>query len=228
MSSPSANLLAPPKKLLLAGVVFAAAGSVAIGLAYPSPSRAHSQQASPGDTATKFVLGDLKIESDIHNRDEVRDRIIKALKSREFDEHQELVDQAATSIRGDFQERGYFKVVVHDPVSQSLGLTAGKQRILITASITEGDQFRLRNLSIQSVAPEHPLTIPVATLREQFHLAKRDLFNMTEIRAGLERLQQLYVDRGYAAISAEPDTEIDNATHSIDLKLRVTEGPHTP
>jgi outer membrane protein assembly factor BamA len=228
MSSHSSNKVVARRKLLLAGVAFAAAGSVAISLIYPSPSRALSQQASPGNPAMKFVLGDLKIEGDVHDREEVRDRIIKALKSREFDERQELVDQAATSIRGNFQARGYFKVVVHGPVSQPLGLTDGKQRILITASVTEGDQFRLRNLSIQGVAPEHPLTIPVATLRDQFHLANGDLFNMTEIHAGLERLQRLYVDCGYANVSAEPDTEIDSATNNIDLILRVNEGPHTP
>jgi outer membrane protein assembly factor BamA len=227
MSSPSANLLAPRNKLLLAGVLWAA-GSVAIGLVHPSPSQALSRRVSPTAPATKFVLGDLKIEGDVHNRDDVTAGIIKTLKGREFDDSQDLLDQAAASIRGDFQERGYFRVVVHDPVSQPLGLTAEKQRILITASITEGDQFRLRTLLIQSVAREHPLTIPAATLREQFHLAKGDLFNMTAIRAGLKRLQQLYIDRGYATVSAEPDSRIDSATHSIDLILRVNEGSHAP
>ena len=51
---------------------------------------------------------------------------------------------------------------------------------------------------------------------------------MTEIRAGLERLQRLYVSHGYADFSAEPDTKIDSASHRIDLTLRITEGPHTP
>jgi outer membrane protein assembly factor BamA len=51
---------------------------------------------------------------------------------------------------------------------------------------------------------------------------------MTEIRAGLEKLQQLYIGRGYPDFSAEPHTEIDSASHGIDLTLRVTEGPHKP
>ena len=103
-----------------------------------------------------------------------------------------------------------------------------QQRVLIVVSVAEGDQFRLRNLAIQFVAPTRGLSIPAATLREQFHLRNGDLFNLTEIRAGLERLKQLYVSRWYADSRAEPDTQIDYGSHSIDLLLRITEGPHAP
>jgi BlaR1 peptidase M56/surface antigen-like variable number repeat protein len=179
--------------------------------------------ASASRPTTKFVLGDLKIEGDVHDRDGVKDRILNAWKGREYDDGKELADETAAGITRDFQERGYFKVVVHEPVSRSLGFTDGKQRMFIVASITERDQFRLRNLAIQIVAPDRALTIPAATLREQFHVRNGDLFNMTEIRAGLERLKQLYVSRGYFDARAEPDTEIDDASHSIDLILRITE-----
>jgi outer membrane protein assembly factor BamA len=69
---------------------------------------------------------------------------------------------------------------------------------------------------------------PRATLRDQFLLRNGDLFNVTEIRAGLERLKQLYGTHGYPHATAEPDMELDNAPHRIDLILRITEGPHTP
>jgi beta-lactamase regulating signal transducer with metallopeptidase domain len=186
------------------------------------------ESASAAHPATKFVLVDLKIEGDVHDRDGVRDRVIKAWKSREYDDGKELAAEAAERIRADFQERGYFQVVVQAPSSQPLGLTDGKQSILIIASITEGDQFRLRTITIQNVAPDRVLSISSATLRDQFHLRDGDLVNTTEIRAGLERLRQLYVNRGYAGASAEPDTEIDGASHHVDLTLRITEGPYTP
>jgi outer membrane protein assembly factor BamA len=67
-----------------------------------------------------------------------------------------------------------------------------------------------------------------ATLREQFHLRDGDVFNMTEIRAGLGRLRQIYVNQGYSDTTAMPDTKIDSASKRIDLTLRITEGPHTP
>jgi beta-lactamase regulating signal transducer with metallopeptidase domain len=186
------------------------------------------ESASVAHPATRFVLGDLKIQGDVHDRDGVRDRILKAWRSREYDDGKELADEAVDALRGDFQERGYFQVAVLAPSSQPLGLTDGKQSILIIASITEGDQFRLRTITIQSAAPDRALSISAATLREQFHLRDGDLFNMTKIRAGLESLQRLYVNHGYAGVSAEPDTKIDNAFHRIDLTLRISEGPHTP
>ena len=194
----------------------------------PSAQHAMIPTTSAAHPAAKFVLGELKIEGDVHERDALRDRMLKAWKGLEYDDGKELADAVLGGIRGDFQERGYFKVVVHDPVLQPLGLTGGKQRMLIVASIAEGDQFRLRSLAIQIVAPDSALSIPQATLRGQFHLRSGDLFNMTEIRAGLERLKQLYVTRGYADFSAEPATEIDTESHSIDLILRITEGPHAP
>ena len=188
----------------------------------------HQESASGAHPVTKFVFSDLKIEGDIHDRDGVRNRILKAWNGREYDNGQELADEAAVRIRGDFQERGYFQVVVHDPSSQPLGLTDGKQAILIIASVTEGEQFRLGSISIQSTAPDHALNISAATIRDQFHLRDGDLFNRTEIGAGLERLRQLYVARGYASFSIEPDTKLDSASHHVDLTLRITEGPHTP
>jgi hypothetical protein len=200
--------------------------------AQPNPFAEHAmiqrESASAAHPATKFVLDNLKIEGDVHDRDGVRDRVIKAWKSRECDDDKELADEAAERIRADFQERGYFQVVVQASSSRPLGLTDGKQSILIIASITEGDQFRLRNITIQNVAPDRALSISTATLRDQFHFRDGDLFNRTEIGAGLERLRQLYVARGYASFSIEPDTKLDSASHHVDLTLRITEGPHTP
>jgi outer membrane protein assembly factor BamA len=118
--------------------------------------------------------------------------------------------------------------VIQTPSSLPLGLTDGHQSLRVIVSINPGDQFRLRNISIQSGAPDQTLSISAETLRKQFHLRDGDLFNTTEIREGLKRVQQLYASRGYASATTIPDTEVDKASHHIDLKLRITEGPHTP
>jgi outer membrane protein assembly factor BamA len=68
----------------------------------------------------------------------------------------------------------------------------------------------------------------VTTLREQFHLRDEDLFNVSEIRDGLNRIRELYAAQGYPDFTAEPDTEMDSASHHGNLILRVTEGPHKP
>lgn len=184
--------------------------------------------ASAAHPAAKFVLGDLKIEGDVHDPGQVRDRVLDAFKDREYNDGKELADEAAAEIRKDFQERGYFKVVVQYPASQPLGLTdRNQQRILIVASVDEGDQFRLKSINIQPVAGNPALSLPAATLREQFHLRDGDLFNVTEIRAGLERLKQLY-GRAYPDFIEVPEVKIDSASRGIDFILLINEGPHKP
>jgi BlaR1 peptidase M56/Surface antigen variable number repeat len=186
-------------------------------------------EAASAHPATKFLLGDVQIKGDVHDRDGVRDRVLKVWKDhREYDDDKELVDEVMeVGIRQDFMKRGYFKVVVQDPVSQPLGLVDGKQRIRIMATVTEGEQFRLGSLTIQNVAPDQPLSIPAATLQEQFHIRKDDLFDVSEIRAGLEGMQRLYGTHGYAKFTAEPETKIDTTSRHIDLIIRVTEGPQS-
>jgi len=178
--------------------------------------------------ATKFVLGDLKIEGDVHDRDGVRDRVLKEWKDREFDDLKELTAEVMeVGVRKDFQDRGYFKVFAKDRVTQPLGLVDGWQRILIVATITEGDQFQLGNFTIQNNPPDHPLSIPETTLREQFYLRGGDLFNVSEVRAGLERVSRLYDAKGLKDANAEPTTAIDEAHHIVNFTLRIAEGSHT-
>jgi hypothetical protein len=176
----------------------------------------------------KLVLGDLKIEGDVPDRDGVTKRVLEASKSREYENRQELTDEVAERVRADFQERGYFRTVVQIPSSQPIGLADGKQGIRVIASITPGDQFRLRTINIQNAAPDQTLSISAQTLRDQFRLRDGDLFNTTEIREGLNRLHQLYLNRGYTEATAIPDTKLDSSFHCIDLRIRIQEGPDTP
>lgn len=204
-------------------------------LNHAQPNSAAEETAIPRDSASaahrsaKFALGDLKIEGDVQDQEGIRERVLRAWKNREYDNSRELAEEGAERVRADFQERGYFQAVVHDPSSQSLGLTAdGRQSVLIVTPVTEGDQFRLRTITIQSAAPYRALDISKATLRDQFHLRDGDLFNTTEIGAGLDRLRQLYVNAGYAGALPVPETRIDSTSHRIDLTIRITEGQHTP
>jgi hypothetical protein len=195
----------------------------------PAASAATPTATSASSPASKFVLGDLKIEGDVHERDAVRERVLKAWKDREFDDAKDLQGAVLEDgVRSDFQRRGYFKVDVQDGGSQVLGLSNSKQSVRISASVTEGDQYHLGTFRVQNALPGHALAIPEATLREQFHLRNEDLFNVLEIRAGMVRLVEEYGRRGYPDCSPEPETNIDDASRQINVVLRVTEGAHKP
>jgi len=214
-----ANKLVSGKKLPFAAMAVAAVlGTVSIAIAGPASSRTQS--------ASKFVLSDLKIEGDVHNRVEVRERVLKAWKDRDYTDLKDLTDEVMESgLRKDFQDRGYFKVMVDKPATKPLQTVDGAQHILLIASVAEGNQFRVGKLAIENEVAGQPLNIPEATLREQFHLRQGDLFKVSEVRAGLERLKRLYDTKGYGDAKEQPDTEIDDAHHVIDITVRIAEGP---
>jgi beta-lactamase regulating signal transducer with metallopeptidase domain len=175
----------------------------------------------------EYILGDLKIEGDVHDRDAVRDRILKQLAGQEFGDVKDLVAAVAQrGVRSDLQNRGYFKVAVQDPISKPLNESGGKQRILVVVPVSEGAQYRLKKLTIASVPPERSLNIPTGTLQEQFHLRPNDPFSVAEVRAGMERATKLYADHGYPEAQLQPETDIGEAGHQINLIIRVTEGAH--
>jgi outer membrane protein assembly factor BamA len=217
MNERIANKTGWGKKLLLAVTAIAGVlGAVSIVTAGPAPRRGQS----------KFVLSDLKIEGDVHDRDEVRGRILNAWKGRDYYDLKDLTDEVMESgLRKDFQDRGYFKVVVDKPVTKALQTVDGRQHILLLASVAEGNQFRVGKFAIENEVAGQPLNIPEATLREQFHLRQGDLFKVSEVRAGLERLKSLYGAKGYSDAKEQPDTAIDDAHHVIDITVRIAEGP---
>jgi BlaR1 peptidase M56/Surface antigen variable number repeat len=193
-----------------------------------SPERAANlpNTESADHPAAKFVLGDLTIEGGVHTPDALKEEILKQFARQDFEDAKELVEAVEQGVRADFQKRGYFKVLVHDPVSRAVSARDGDQRIDVVVSVSEGSQYRLRNLTVQKAPPDQALSIPAATLREQFHLRTNDLFNVAEVRAGLERVTHLYASHGYLEAHPDPQTDVDEASHQIDLILRVSEGPH--
>jgi len=175
----------------------------------------------------KFVLADLKIEGDVHDREGLRNRVLRAWKDHELDDIKELGEEVLeVGVRQDFMERGYFKVIVYDPVFQVLGSSGGRQNVLVKASVVEGAQYRLKALTVESVPSSRIPSILVSTLRDQFHIRQGDLFNVAEIRAGLERVLKLYQSRGFPDAVPEPQTNIDEASYQIELIVRITEGQH--
>jgi len=235
LESDSVPRISSPRMALvsLACVISCAAiAASTLDHAQSSSSPKHDPTAQQEDATTrqltKFKLGDVRIDGDVPDANGVRERVLNALKGQEYENREKLTDEVAARMRVDFQDRGYFLSVTQIRSSLPLGLTDGKQSIRVTVSINPGDQFRLRNISIQSTAPDQTLSISAETLREQFHIRDGDLFKTTEIREGLKRVQQLYASRGYASTTAIPDTEVDNTSHRINLQLRITEGPNKP
>jgi outer membrane protein assembly factor BamA len=171
----------------------------------------------------------VKIEGELPDRDRVQQEVLKQFQGKEYSDDNELAGTVAeVGVRSYFQQRGYFKVVVHDPVTRLLAVRDGKQQVLVSVPVTVGEQYRLGTLTFQSAVAGAALSIPPKTLREQFNLRQNDLFSVAEIRTGLEKLQALYKSRGYPEAVPMPQTEIDDKTHLINVVIQVAEKPDKP
>jgi hypothetical protein len=204
----------------------AVAGTVEhAGTKIPPPTQTARSENPP---SIKFVLGDLKIEGDFPDSDNVRAVILRQWHDKEYNNANELAEMVVGfGVRTYFQDRGYFKVLAHDPVTQLLAVRGGKQQVLVSVAVTPGQQYRLGTLSFRTGAGHDP-SIPAATLREQFKLRQDDVFSVAEVRAGLEKVKELYKTHGFPEASLELQFSFDDAAHRINLIVQIAEKSDKP
>ena len=191
-----------------------------------SPTNQTARSENP--PSIKFVLGDLKIEGGFPDSDNVRAVILRQWQDKEYNNGNELAEMVVGfGVRSYFQDRGYFKVLAHDPVTQLLAVRDGKQRVLVSVAVTPGQQYRLGTISFRTGAGNDP-SIPAATLREQFKLRQEDVFSVAETRAGLEKVKELYKTHGFPGASLQPQFGFDDAAHRINLVVQIAEKSDKP
>ena len=131
----------------------------------------------------------------------------------------DFFNEIAERIRFDFQRIGYFKVLVEDPVVKVIGNEANREIVDIDVRVEEGKQYHLKQIDFS-----HNTVSSSSELRSAFPIADGDIFDREKIGAGLEGLRQTYAEKGYVNFSAVPETELDEAVHSISLTIEVDEG----
>jgi beta-lactamase regulating signal transducer with metallopeptidase domain len=190
--------------------------------------RTNQTVQSENSPSIKFVLGDLKIEGDFPDSDKVRAAILRQWQDKEYNNANELAEMVVGfGVRSYFQDRGYFKALAHDPVTQLLAVRDGKQQVLVSVAVTAGQQYRLGTLSFRT-GEGHDPSIATATLRKQFKLQQDDVFSVAEIRAGLERVKELYKTDGFPEALLEPQFGFDEAAHRINLIVQIAEKSDKP
>jgi outer membrane protein insertion porin family len=153
--------------------------------------------------------------------------------SKTYD-REKLNEDEEVGIRGLYQDNGYFKVVVGDPILENIdtqgyrlgvpltGRTHGKA-VNITIPIEEGDQYRMGTLKIISADPDKALSLKVEALKTLFPLHQGDIFSAAKIRKSIEDYGKAYGQYGFIDFTAEPGFDIDDAAKRIDVTMRFTE-----
>lgn len=148
-----------------------------------------------------------------------------------------LDEDLEVGIRGLYQDNGYFRVLVKDPILKTVdenrsgipgpwpvvGARHGK-RTDITIPIEEGEQYRMGKLAFRSADPDQGLVFKPAALERIFPLHKGDIFSATKIRKALENYKKLYGDYGYIDFTSEPRTDVNDQAKTVDVTMVLDQG----
>ena len=141
------------------------------------------------------------------------------------------LEEDTERVRGEYQNRGYFKVLVQDPKTEihDTGHTGVHIPLLqkgpgkavdITMPIEEGDKYKLASITFKNNK-----AIPNAkALRSLFPIKDGDIFSREKVGKGLENLRKAYGEYGYINFTSVPDTRFDDEKKLIYLDIDVDEG----
>jgi outer membrane protein insertion porin family len=153
--------------------------------------------------------------------------------SKTYD-HDKLNEDLEVGVRGLYQNNGYFKVLVGDPILKNrdtkgyrlgvplTGRTHGKA-VDITIPIEEGERYRMGSLKIVSADPDKALSLKVDALKTLFPLHEGEIFDISKVRKALENYTKAYGEYGFIDFTAEPETDIDDEAKKINLTLKFDE-----
>jgi outer membrane protein insertion porin family len=151
--------------------------------------------------------------------------------SKTFD-RRKLDEDLEVGIRGLYQDNGYFKVLVKDPILKTEDVSRGGlpgplpvvghrtgKRTDIIIPIEEGERYHMGTLVIRSADPEQPLFFKTDFLERAFPLKQGDIFSTDKIRKSLENYRKLYGEFGYIDFTPTPQTDVDDVKKVVNLTL---------
>jgi outer membrane translocation and assembly module TamA len=148
---------------------------------------------------------------------DAQQQIVQDIRSRIY-KHAYL-EEIAERVRYACQVRGFFKADVGRPSVTVVSQTPQKEIVDIAFSVNEGEQYRLKDISFTGEK-----AFSAEELRAEFHIVDGDIFNTAEIRQGLDALRKIYQGKGYVNFTPVPNTQVDDAAHTISLIIDTDEG----
>jgi outer membrane protein insertion porin family len=141
-----------------------------------------------------------------------------------------LDEDLEIGVRGLYQNNGYFKVLVKDPILTTADVERGGlpgpfplvgrqhgKATNIVIPIEENQQYRMGRLVIRSADPDKGLSLKRDYLEGLFPLKKGDIFDAEKIRKAIETYTKLYGVYGYIDFTATPQIDAHDDTKTIDL-----------
>ncbi len=141
------------------------------------------------------------------------------------------LDEDTERVRAEYQNRGYFKVLVQEPktVIHDTGhkgfhiplIQPGPGKAVdITMPIEEGDKYNLGGITFKN----NKAVSNTKALRALFPIKDGDTFDRSKIAKGLENLGKAYGQIGYINFTSIPNTTFDEEKKLVFLDIDVDEG----
>jgi outer membrane protein insertion porin family len=126
----------------------------------------------------------------------------------EFKFHNDL-----NSIMSHYFDNGYIQ---SDIIDQSVQLSEDKRWFYITISVTEGEQFTVGRVDVSG-----DILNTRAEILEKFKFETSEIFNRSKLTKGIETVDFMYGDEGYANAEITPRTKLDEEKRTIDLDINI-------
>jgi outer membrane protein insertion porin family len=138
---------------------------------------------------------------------------------------QDAFERDVAMVSAMYYDRGFLQVQVNTP---RVMLTPDRSGIEVSLTINEGPRFKIRQLRVFEVGLDGEELDPLVgrrTLRMMVRAESGDYFNRAALLDDLSHVRGVYRDKGYANVSAEPQTAVDPETNEVDLILPIVRGP---
>jgi outer membrane protein insertion porin family len=138
---------------------------------------------------------------------------------------QDAFERDVLMINATYYDKGFLSVVVSAP---RVMLTPDRNGIEITLTITEGPQYKIRQLRIYERDASGREVEPIGGrrhLREMVRAKSGDVFNRAELAKDLQSVRTMYRDEGYANVEADPQTQLDPDKQQVDIVVGIRRGP---
>lgn len=154
---------------------------------------------------------------------------LEALFAKSYDASK--LEEDTERVRMEFQNRGYFKVVVQDPkvdihdtghtgVHVPLLMKGPGKAVDITMPIDEGDKYHLGSITFKN-NKAYPNS---KALRNLFPIKDGEVFSRSKVAKGLENIKSAYGEGGYINFTSIPNTTFDEDKKLVNLEVDVDEG----
>jgi len=185
--------------------------------------RDHQSQVAATIQNIKITIADVEFSGENPLPNDARAQLVDRIKQLDLSvnrqgDDSEWLGQIEVPIRETLQKQGYFRVLPR--TTPYLVRAEGHElHYVVNVEIDSGPQYRLDDIHFSGAT-----VFTAAELTASFSLHHGDLFDVSELRKGMESMTRLYSQKGFIDMVPQPETSLDDKSLLIDVRFRVDEG----